>query len=363
MKAYIVDTGDLRKNLQSLIKRADGTPIWAVLKGNGYGLGLIPMAAVCRGAGITRFAVTEVSDVRALREAGFEREEILMLRATCAGDELRELLDLNAIITVSSQDDATVLNGIAAQKGVVANTHIKIDTGMGRYGFLPTEIDKILPVYAYMDSIAVSGIYTHLHSAFCNKKQTLAQAEAFRGVVSAISAAGYETGAAHICNSAGFLRFPELKMDGVRLGSAILGRLSFKGSYGLKRIGWCEATVDELRWLPKGHTCGYGAAWKARRPTRIAVLPVGWYNGFGCEMGHDIFRFRDGLRQVLSGLRTMLTHKAIYVTVNGQRCRVLGHIGMLHTVCDVTHIQCGLGDKAVININPLMLKGMDVIFK
>ena len=363
MKAYVVEKEALSHNIELLQKMANGVPIWAVLKGNGYGLGLSPMAAVCRGAGITRFAVTEVSDVRALREAGFEREEILMLRATCAGDELRELLDLNAIITISSQDDATVLNGIAAQKGVVANTHIKIDTGMGRYGFLPTEIDKILPVYAYMDSIAVSGIYTHLHSAFCNKKQTLAQAEAFRGVVSAISAAGYETGAAHICNSAGFLRFPELKMDGVRLGSAILGRLSFKGSYGLKRIGWCEATVDELRWLPKGHTCGYGAAWKARRPTRIAVLPVGWYNGFGCDMGHDIFRFRDGLRQVLSGLRTMLTHKAIYVTVNGQRCRVLGHIGMLHTVCDVTHIQCGLGDKAVININPLMLKGMDVIFK
>ena len=70
MKTYLVDTADLRKNLANLIKRADGTPIWAVLKGNGYGLGLIPMAAVCREAGITRFAVTEVSDVRALREAG-----------------------------------------------------------------------------------------------------------------------------------------------------------------------------------------------------------------------------------------------------------------------------------------------------
>ena len=214
-----------------------------------------------------------------------------------------------------------------------------------------------------MDNIAVSGIYTHLHSAFCSKKQTYAQAETFKSVIAAINAAGYETGMAHICNSAAFLRFPDLKMDGVRLGSAILGRLSFKGSYALKRIGICETTVEELRWLPKGHTCGYGAAWKARKPTRIAVLPVGWYNGFGCEMGHDIFRFRDGLRQMLTGLRTMLGHKAIYVNISGQRCRVLGHIGMLHTVCDVTHIKCGLGDHATVNINPLMLKGMDVIFK
>ena len=363
MKAYIVESAELRKNLDNIKKRAGSAVIYAVLKGNGYGLGLIPMAAACRDAGITRYAVTEVSDVAALRQCGFPDEEILMLRPTADSGEVRQLLALNAVFTVSSQEDAAVLNGVASQENAVAKAHIKIDTGMGRYGFLPEEMDKILSVYSYMDHISVTGIYTHLHSAFCNKKQTLAQAEAFRGVVSAISAAGYETGAAHICNSAGFLRFPELKMDGVRLGSAILGRLSFKGSYGLKRIGWCEATVDELRWLPKGHTCGYGAAWKARRPTRIAVLPVGWYNGFGCEMGHDIFRFRDGLRQMLSGLRTMLTHKAIYVTVNGQRCRVLGHIGMLHTVCDVTHIQCGLGDKAVININPLMLKGMDVVFK
>lgn len=62
-------------------------------------------------------------------------------------------------------------------------------------------------------------------------------------------------------------------MDAVRVGSAILGRLSFKGSYNLKRVGTLEATVDELRWLPKGHTCGYGAGWKAKKPTRIAVLP------------------------------------------------------------------------------------------
>ena len=132
--------------------------------------------------------------------------------------------------------------------------------GMGRYGFLPSDVDKIIPIYAYMDAIAISGIYTHLHSAFCNKKVTRLQAAAFDGVLQAIKKAGYETGMPHICNSAGLLRFPDLAMGGVRIGSAILGRLSFKGSYGLKRVGVCEAAIDEIRWLPKGHTCGYGAA-------------------------------------------------------------------------------------------------------
>ena len=105
------------------------------------------------------------------------------------------------------------------------------------------------------------------------------------------------------------------------------------------------------------------AAWKARKPTRVAVLSVGWYHGFGCEMGNDIFRPRDNLRKILSGFKGLFIRKAIYVTVNGKRCRVLGHIGMLHTVCDVTNVKCSLGDKAVLNINPLMLKGMDVVWR
>lgn len=118
--------------------------------------------------------------------------------------------------------------------------------------------------------------------------------------------------------------------------------------------------MEELKWLPKGHTTGYGAGWKAKRPTRVAILPVGWYNGFGCEMGNDLFRFRDCLRSIAASLRVMLFGKAYYVTINGKRCKVLGHIGMLHTAADVSGIQCSLGDMARVEINPLMQKGMDV---
>lgn len=363
MKRYLVDRAAVRKNIDNLKTRAGSAELIAVLKGNGYGLGLLEMAGVCREAGVTHFAVTEVSDVRALREAGFSDAWILMLRPTADSDDIRALLALGAVFTVSSQDDAAALNGIAAQQGQIAEAHLKIDTGMGRYGFLPGETDKLLSVYSYMDSIAVTGIYTHLHSAFCNKKQTLAQAEQFRAVLDAIHAAGFETGMAHLGNSAALLRFPELTMDAVRVGSAMLGRLSFRGGYNLFRVGVCEASVEELRWLPKGHTTGYGAAWRAKRPTRIAVLSVGYYHGFGCEVGGDIFRPRDQLRRMLSALRGLVRRKAIYVTVNDSRCRVLGHIGMLHTVVDVTDIDCSLGDKAVLNINPLLLKGLDVVWR
>ena len=284
MKRYLVDSAAIRQNLETLKKRAGKARLFAVVKGNGYGLGLVPLAAICRDAGVDTFCVTEVSDAKQLRDAGFP-QDILMIRPTCDVDEVHQLLDLSVILTISSPDDAAVLNGIATQRKQRIRAHVEIDTGMGRYGFLPSELDKLIHLYSYMDGLELCGIYTHFHSAFCNKKATDLQMVDFRSVIRQLQEKGFDVGVCHCCNSAGLLRFPNYAMDAVRVGSAILGRLSFKGSYNLKRVGTLEATVDELRWLPKGHTCGYGAGWKAKKPTRIAVLPVGWYNGFGCQMG------------------------------------------------------------------------------
>ena len=124
MKAYVVDSAAVRSNLQQLQTRAGSAVLWAVLKGDGYGLGLLPMAAICREAGVTHFAVTEVSEVSRLRAGGFADASILMLRPTSEQDELRQLLQLGAILTVSSQNDAAVLNGVAP----VSYTHLTLPT-------------------------------------------------------------------------------------------------------------------------------------------------------------------------------------------------------------------------------------------
>ena len=361
MKAYIVEKEAVLHNLDVLQEKADGVPVWAVLKGNGYGLGVKPMAELCLQAGTRRFAVTEPEEAAVLREV-CPGAQILMLRPTIDPEELNRLLELDVIATVGSGEEAAALNALAAKRDMVAECHVKVDTGMGRYGFLPDELEKILSVYRYNDHIAVSGIYTHFHTAFGKEKCTLAQAEAFKAVLQAIEEAGFEPGTPHCCNSAAFLRWPDLKMGGVRVGSAILGRVLTKSK--LRRVGWCEATVDEVRWLPAGHTCGYGAAWKAKRPTRIAVLSVGWYHGFTTEHGNDIFRFRDCLRTVLGAVKRMIFKKKLYVTINGKRCPVLGHVGMLHTVCDVTSLGgCKLGDKATLEINPLHVRGMEIEYR
>lgn len=360
MKTYIVEKDALLHNLEQLLRRAGSTPVWAVLKGNGYGLGVGPMAELCTMAGVTRFAVTEVSEAETIRRS-YPAAQILMLRPTRDRVELEKMLDLDVIATIGASEDAAVLSSLALQRDLVAEAHVKIDTGMGRYGFQPVELGKILDVYRCHDRVAVSGIYTHFHSAFASDKSMTQQHAAFEGVLAAIREAGVDPGIPHCCNSEAFLRRPGLTMGGVRVGSAILGRVRAKSE--LRRVGRCEATVDELRWIPEGHTTGYGAAWKAKSPTRIAVLPVGWYHGFTVEYGNDIFRFRDCLRQALGALKRMIFGKKIYVTINGKKCPVLGHVGMLHTVVDVTKVNVKTGDKALLEINPLQVRGMEVLYR
>ena len=355
-----METAAVRYNLDRLVTLAGKTPIWAVLKGNGYGLGAGEMAKLCHEAGIRRFAVTEISEGLDIRMQ-FPQAEILMLRPTTDPGELQQMLDLEIIATISCSAEAAALNSLALQRGTVAEVHVKVDTGMGRYGFMPHETEKILSVYRHNDHLAVSGIYTHFHSAFCNEASVFAQADAFRGVLRALIDAGVEPGAAHCCNSSAFLRWPELHMDGVRLGSALLGRVLTKAD--LRRVGRCEASVDEIRWLPTGHSTGYGAAWKAKKPTRTAVIGVGWYHGFAVSYGDDIFRVRDCIRAMIRAFLNILRRKKLYVRINGALCPVLGHVGMLHTVCDVTKVSCSVGDTAILDINPLLVRGMEIQFR
>lgn len=363
MKAYIVEKAVLADNVEKLVRYAKDVPIWGVLKGNGYGLGCVPMARVLAAHGIDHFCVTEVREAAALREAGFTDNPILMLRQTQDPEEINAALDLNIIFTVGSLDAAVVLGGIAAERSAMAEVHLKIDTGMGRYGFLPEQVSQAIRVYEYQKNIVVGGIYTHFHSAFDNDRATREQYAKFREVVKEIQAAGYETGTVHCCNSSAFLRFPEMHCDGVRVGSALLGRITVPNKLNLKRIGFVEADVEEIRWLPAGSTVGYGAAWRAKRPTQVAVIGVGWFHGFGTENGHDLFRFQDCLRGILHYVKCLFTGKALYVQIGKHKCRVLGRIGMLHTVVDVTDTNIKVGDRATLSINPLVQKGMKILYR
>lgn len=360
MKAYVVETAALTENLRILREKAQGTPIYGVIKGNGYGLGLTRLASALKEGGIDRFAVTDVRDVITLRQQGFQ-EEILMLEGTCLADELELLLSQGAVATVGNLACAKAMDKAAEAAGKKFPCHLKIDTGMGRFGFLPEDTEAIDSVME-MEHLEVQGIYTHFHTAFASEEATRSQFAAFKAVCERLEGMGYSL-IRHCCNSSAFLKYPEMHLDAVRLGSAILGRLSFPGNLGLTKLGWCEAPVELVRTLPKGHTVGYGAAWKAKRETTIAICGVGYFHGFGAEKGNDLFRFRDCVRGGLGYVKAFLKKKAIYVTVKGKSARVLGHIGMVGTVMDVTGMDVQPGDTVRLEINPLLQKELDIIYR
>lgn len=361
MTTYEVSRETLEYNIRQLKAKANGVPIWAVIKGDGYGIGALPLAEVLAEQGIHHFCVTELREAELLRDNGFEDDQILMLRSIADRKEINRLLDLKVILTVGSEEVAALVDQIAAERADVAEVHLKIDTGMGRYGFLPEQTEQVIALYREKKHLAISGIFTHFNCAFNNDELTKQEFAAFMGVVDEIRVAGQETGIVHCCNSAAFLQFPEMHCDAVRLGSAVLGRIAFRTK--LRPVGFISTSIEELRVLPKGHTTGYSALWKATKDTPIAIVPVGWYHGFHVSCEPDMTRRRDCFRAALSSLKAMLRPKRVYVEINEKACPIVGAIGMLHCAVDVSGVSCKRGDRVIMQMNPLHLNGIKVVFR
>ncbi|MDY3284982.1 MAG: alanine racemase [Eubacteriales bacterium] len=355
MKAYIVERDKLKNNIDIVKKRAAGKPIYGVIKANGYGLGLLQLARVLRDEGIDRFAVTEPSDAIRLRMAGFIDEEILVMRPVVSEADVSDIIDAHAVATIGSYDDAVLLSGLAEKHAEVVEAHIKIDTGMGRYGFVPAETERIAQIYRYMKRISITGLYTHFNCAFGSMKKTNAQLESFLAVADRLRESGCNPGCVHAANSSFLFRGDISRTDAVRVGSAFLGRLPcrLKNNAGLQPVGYARCEVVQVRWLREGQTVGYGAAYTAKKAVRVAVIPFGYADGFGVARANDIFRFRDRLRYLLHDVRGLFTARRMTVTIHGRRAPVLGHIGMVHCVADVSSIQCEPGDEAVIEVSPV----------
>ena len=355
MRALVIEKAAVKHNIAVVKERAQGAVIYAVLTGDAGGAGIVEMARLLRDEGIGRFAVYEVSEAAALRKAGFVDEEILMLRSTTDREELEQLVDLNVVCTISSVDTGMALNGLAENRSTVVEAHIQVDTGMGFGGFLVSEPEKILLAYRSLPNVALSGIYTQIHAAAREKQSAETQLQQFHKVVETIHQAGFETGIVHAAGSYALLHFDFARLDAVRAGSVLLGRCRRTKGDGLTVVGSGEVSISDVRWLPKGHPVGSTRPVILKKPTRIAVLPLGYQNGVGVERPRA-----RGLRDVL---RRWWASRSIGVRIGGQRVRVLGAIGATETIVDVTDLRCSVGDLAVFDIDPMFARGLQRIYR
>ena len=355
MRTLVIEKAAVKHNLTIIKDRAAGAVIYGVLTGDGGGAGAVPMAKLLRAEGIGRFAVYEVREAEKLRQAGFEDEEILMLRSTTDREELERLVDLNVVCTISSVDTGLALNALAENRSTVACAHIQVDTGMGFGGFLVSEPEKILLAYRSLPNVALEGIYTQLHAMRVGDPECAHQLERFHQVLDTVHAAGFETGTVHAAGSFALLHNDSARLDGVRAGSAVLGRCRRTRDDRLKTVGFGEVSLAEVRWLPKGHCVGTDKPIVLKKPTRVAVLPVGYQNGFGVIRPRETSFWALLARWRQAQKRT--------VRVSGQKVRILGPIGATETLLNVTNVKCSAGDPACFDIDPLFARGFTREFR
>ena len=302
--------------------------IMAVLKADGYGHGAVKVARTALNNGVQWLGVACLGEALALREAGIEAP-ILILGYSPAWQS-RDIVLHHLRATVFGQETAAAIDQAAHDLGRKARVHIKVDTGMGRLGLLPDETPELVSRLADMEHLEVEGLFTHFSDADAEDLgYTRWQLDRFDGLLATLQERGLRPPLVHAANSAATLRLPRSHYDMVRVGIALYGLdpspaapcpKGFRSAFAFK----CE--VAQVKELPPGHYVSYGRTYRTERPTTIAVIPVG---------------YADGFRRAPTTWQEVL--------VRGQRAPIIGRVCMDQTVIDVSHIPgVRQGDQVVL---------------
>ena len=362
MKSLIINKNDLRHNINVIKKLAkvdipddngNTYKIIGVVKGNGYGLGLIEYSNFLVDNGIETLAIATVEEAIELRKAGI-KEDILMMSSTAVKEDIQKMLDKNIILTIGSKEAGDAVNELAQNKK--ARVHLKIDTGFGRYGFIYSDIRTIVETINSLKDVSIEGMYSHFSLAYYkNNKWTIKQFNRFMEVVEALKLNDINIQTLHICNSPAFLNYPNMHLNGARIGSAFLGRVDADINVGLKKIGKLKCSIEEIKIVPKGFNIGYLNSYKTKKETRIAIVQLGYIEGFNIGTRQDMFRLVDKLRNLSHSIKSFFKKQNLKVTINDKKYNIIGKLGMYHMAIDITNSDVKIGDFAYLEVNPLYI--------
>lgn len=321
----------------------------AVVKANAFGHGAGETARVFQDAGAGFFAVTTPDEALELREAGITGR-ILVFLPPLPG-QIETLLQADCDLTVCDGANITAIADTARQTGITALVHLKVDTGMGRLGVLPGEALAAAEQIAGSPHLRFAGIYTHFARALeKSDAATRTQFAAFQKVLAELKQAKIDPGLRHCANSAVLVRFPEMRLDAVRPGTILYGQYpsaAVPRTLKLQDTWRMQARIVSVREVPAGSAIGYGGEFRTHRASRLAVLPVGYADGFTVLPASAARGWR--------GFKNLLRPAPVTVTVQGKRAPVVGRVAMQTCVVDVTDIPgVTSGDIATVPARRLM---------
>jgi Alr-MurF fusion protein len=305
--------------------------ILASLKADAYGHGALKVARTVLHNGASMLGVATASEAIPLREAGISAP--ILVFGYVPLWQMREAVRLNLTITLYSSESARALSRAAQALKKTVKVHVKVDSGMGRLGIRAEQVEDILELVREIKSLPgldLEGIFTHFAMAD-NHDLTHArvQLSRFQQVLQAVEAKQLRPPIVHAANSAAMLNLPEAHFDMVRPGIALYGLDPSPDAHlpeGFRPALSFKTTVAQVKDIPAGECISYGCTYVTERPTGIAVLPVG---------------YADGFRRGPTNWGTVLIH--------GQEAPILGRVCMDQCMVDVTHIpQVRMGDEVVL---------------
>jgi len=292
----------------------------AVIKANAYGHGLAEVAGAIEES-VDYFSVATAAEAEILRRSGATLPILVLAFAPEDRDVINWCVSERVELTVHSQEQAERLSRLVDHGEL--RIHVKIDTGLGRLGITATGSRSIIENIAKLPNLHIKGIFSHLADPFGNISYTKEQLEKFAALRQELVRHGFDSQLYHLAKTTAILSLPESYYNSVRLGIGLYGIWPAqelkdwvkkeKPDFSFKPVLTWKTTVLQVKDYPAHAFVGYGCSYQTRRQTRLAIIPVGYY---------------DGYDRGLSNTGAVL--------INGQRCPIRGLVCMNMTIVDVT---------------------------
>ena len=331
MNELIINIDDLVHNINVIRSKEDENyTIIAVVKGNAYGCGLKEYVELLKDMDIEYFAVASYAEALEFRK--YFTDKLLLLTPYSKEDIISDLIDKDIIFTIDSIREAKLIDKIAKEKDKKVYAHIKVDTGLNRYGYKYDDIEAIINTINNTERIKYYGIYSHFsYSLAKDPKFSELQYNRFINVIEELEKNNIEFKLKHICNSSGYFKYPNMHLNAARIGSAFIGQ-AVGINTDLKKIGTYHTHITKILNVKKGETVGYANSFKADKDMTLAVLPCGYFDGIGKTLVDQRFLFKSKAKRFLIDFKKLF--KNDYYKIYD--FNVIGQIGMHDTIIDIT---------------------------